>query len=140
MPIEIEEFEAGANGEERSTAEKIVEFLLENRDAAFTRGEIAAAINRKANTVGTNLSRLKERELVRHSGKHWAITDDSDRLSHAIRFSESLSQLDGQYGSILNSEEDARAWSNAQPDQDHPSEPADEDDSNQLDALEESSD
>jgi Mn-dependent DtxR family transcriptional regulator len=66
MPISITEFETVDPEEERSTAELIVEFLLENNEQAFTRSEIATAIDRAPNTVGTNLSRLKERGLVRH--------------------------------------------------------------------------
>lgn len=127
MPIDIEEFEAVERDEEKSTSELIIEYLLQNRDAAFTRGEIADAINRDPNTVGTNLSRLKDRGLVRHKKTYWAITDDLSRLAHEIRFSAALSHLTDEFGPIITSEAEAEAWSEAQPDRPHPSEAVDDD-------------
>lgn len=108
--------------EERSTAELIVEFLVENSEQAFTRSEIAEAIDRAPTTVGTNLSRLKDRGLVRQRKRHWAITDDRTRLAKAIRVSDALSGLTADFGPLITSEEDAEAWSEAQSDQPHPSE------------------
>ena len=122
MPMEIEEFEMATDGEdELSTSEEIVKFLLENKDRAWKRSEIAEAIDRDPNTVGTNLSRLKERSLVRHRENHWAITNEPDRLAQAIRFSNAISTLTESFGAIIESEEEAKAWSDAQPDQPHPS-------------------
>lgn len=133
MPIDIEEFESTEDDAEKSTSERIVEYLLEHRDLAFTRAEIADAIDRAPNTTGTNLSRLKDRGLVRHSGNHWAITDDHHRLAREIRFSEALSQLKEEYGTILSDESDAEAWSDAQPDRQHPSEDDEDGDEEQTD-------
>jgi len=122
MAMDMEEFEAVGNGEEKlSTGEAIVKFLFENRDRAWKRREIADEINRDPNTVGTNLSRLKDRDLVRHRKNHWAITDDPHRLVEATRFSEIFSTLNESVGSIIESEEEAKAWSDAQPDRPHPS-------------------
>ena len=65
MPINIEEFESAVEeGNEPTTAALIVAFLTVNRDRAFRRTEIVAEIGRDANTVGTALSQLKDRELV----------------------------------------------------------------------------
>jgi DNA-binding transcriptional regulator YhcF (GntR family) len=120
--MDMEEFEAAGNGEERlSTSEAVVKFLLENRDRAWQRREIADEINRDPNTVGTNLSRLKDRGLVRHRKNHWAITDDHHRLVEATQFSKVFSTLNESVGSIIESEEEAKAWSDAQPDRPHPS-------------------
>jgi len=121
MPISIDEFETVAPEEERSTAELIVTFLVENSKQAFTRGEIAEAIDRAPTTVGTNLSRLKDRRLVRHRKQYWAITDDRELLAQALRTSEALSGLRADFGPLITSEDDAEAWSEAQPDQPHPS-------------------
>ena len=122
MTMDIEEFEAAGNGdEELSTSEAIVKFLLENRDRAWKRREIADEINRDPNTVGTNLSRLKDRGLVRHRKNHWAITDDHHRLVEATQFSKVFSTLNESVGSIIESEEEAKTWSNAQPERAHPS-------------------
>lgn len=121
MPIDITEFEQTEEAE-RTTAECIVEFLLENREKAFTRSEIATAIDRNPNTVGSNLSRLKDRGLVRHRKQHWAITDDLDRVVEAMRFSNLLSSLRVEHGPLISDPEDATAWADAQPDRPHPSE------------------
>jgi len=122
MTMDMEEFEAAENGEGGlSTSEAIVKFLLENRDRAWKRSEIADEINRDPNTVGTNLSRLKGRGLVRHRKNHWAITDDHHRLVEATRFSKAFSTLNESFRSIIQSEEEAKAWSDAQPNRSHPS-------------------
>lgn len=139
MPIDIEEFEEGEEAE-RTTSELIIEFLLENRDAAFTRGEIANAIDRNPNTVGSNLSRLKDRGLVRHRKQHWALTRDLSRVAEAIRFSDVLSTLTLEHGPLVTSEEEAQAWANAQPDQPHPSETDNEEQSGESRAAQQSSD
>ena len=120
--MDIEEFERIEDGgSDLSTSEAIVKFLLENSEQAWKRGEIAEEINRDPNTVGTNLSRLKDRGLVRHRKNHWAITDDHHQLVEAVRFSNTLSTLNETVGPIIESEEEAKAWSNAQPERAHPS-------------------
>jgi hypothetical protein len=122
MPIGREQFDAMGDDEERSTSERIIEFLHENRDQAFTRGEIADGVDRDPNTVGTNLSRLKQRGLVRHKDRYWAITDDPGRLADAVQFSEALSGLAERFGPLVTDESDAQAWADAQPERPHPSE------------------
>jgi Mn-dependent DtxR family transcriptional regulator len=121
MPMDIVEFEEGEERDDRSTGELIIEFLLENRETAFRRKEIAAAIDRNPNTVGTNLSRLKERGLVRHRKNHWAITKDLERVRDAIEFSRVLEHLNTEYGALIEDEEDAQKWADAQPAQPSPS-------------------
>jgi Mn-dependent DtxR family transcriptional regulator len=125
VPIDIEEFETSLSESTEPTATAVVRFLFENRDAAFTRSEISTAIDRDPNTVGTSLTRLKRRDLVRHRGSYWAITDDHERLLTESRFSDSLSRLATELGNPITSESEARAWSDAQPDQPHPSEETD---------------
>ncbi len=122
MPIHRERFDAISAEEETTTAERIVVFLYENRDKAFTRGEIADAIDRNPNTVATNLTRLKKRRLVQHKGQYWAITDDRERLADAVQFSNALAGLNDQLGPLIKTEEDAEAWASAQPNRPHPSE------------------
>ncbi|MBP2252676.1 Mn-dependent DtxR family transcriptional regulator [Halarchaeum solikamskense] len=139
MPIDIDEFEDGEETE-RTTSELVIEFLLENRDAAFTRGEIANAIDRSPNTVGSNLSRLKDRGLVRHRKHHWALTRDLSRVAEAIRFSDVFSKLTLEHGPFITSEEEAQAWADAQPNQPHPSETDNEEQSRGGRAAHQSSD
>lgn len=85
MPIGIDRFEDGEELRERPTSERIVQFLLAHDEQAFTRAEIAEALDTDPNTVGTNLSRLKSRELVHHREPYWAITDDRERVASAFR-------------------------------------------------------
>ena len=121
MTMEIDEFEEAGDREELTTGEAIIAFLLKNDGNAWKRSEIAAAIDRDPNTVATNLSRLKNRNLVRHRENHWAITKDGVRLEEAIRSSNALGGLNEAFGPIIESEEDAQAWSESQPDESHPS-------------------
>ncbi|MFB6353844.1 MAG: helix-turn-helix domain-containing protein [Halobacteriales archaeon] len=83
MPITIDEFESGEVGDGESVSHRVAVFLHEHRDHAFTRQEIAEAIDADPNVVGTALSRFKRAELVRHRGRYWAITEDVERLRSA---------------------------------------------------------
>lgn len=117
MPISIDEFESGeAPGAGLSTAERVVGFLAANDDKAFTRGEIAEALDADPNTVGTNLSRLKKRGMVRHKGRYWAITEDQERLEAYGGYERATALFNERFGS-----EDADAWEEAAPDEPHPS-------------------
>ena len=117
MPVSIDEFESGDLPQGPSVPEQVVVYLHTHRDQAFTRSEIASAIGESPNTVGTALSRLKQRQLVRHKGEYWAITDDRDRIESAYDLHVVSGQLDGDDGGI-----DADEWDTAAPDAPHPSE------------------
>ena len=117
MPVSIDEFESGDLPHGPSVPEQVVTYLYANRDKAFTRAEIATAIDADPNTVGTALSRLKERELVRHRGEYWAITDDDGRVAAAYDLHSATDRLDAQDGGI-----DPDEWEAAAPDVPHPSE------------------
>jgi Mn-dependent DtxR family transcriptional regulator len=116
MPVDIDQFESGDLPQGPSVPEQVVTFLHGHREQAFTRSEIAAAIDADPNTVGTALSRLKQRELVRHRGEYWAITDDEERLAAAYDLHVAASRLDDNDGGI-----DADEWDDAAPDTPHPS-------------------
>lgn len=95
MPITIDEFESGDVGGDESVPMRVATFLVENADHAFTRGEIAEAIDADPNVVGSALSRFKKADLVRHRGRYWAITEDTERLQSAYdlhRITESLNE------------------------------------------------
>lgn len=83
MPISIDAFENDEPLNEPSIGERVVAFLAANDDKAFKRGEIAEAIDAEPNAVGSALTRLKDRSLVRHREQYWAITDDHERLRAA---------------------------------------------------------
>jgi len=117
MPVSIDEFESGDLPEGPSVPEQVITYLYTHRDAAFTRSEIATAIGEEPNTVGTALTRLKERDLVRHRGQYWAITKDERRVAAAYDLHEVSVQLDEADGGI-----EAEHWDAVTPDQPHPSE------------------
>lgn len=79
MPIDIDEFESGSaedlRGEERSDREAVLEFLGLNRDAAFSRHEIADATGISGVKLFMLLVELEDRGLVRHKGEYWAIDE-----------------------------------------------------------------
>lgn len=117
MPVRIDDFEAGNLPGEPSVPEQVLAFLQARRDLAFTRGEIAAGIDEDPNAVGTALSRLKDRDLVRHKGKYWAITDDVQRVADAYDLHAAMVRLDDEDGGI-----DVDEWDAAAPDEPHPGE------------------
>lgn len=117
MPVRIEEFERDDLPQGPSVPEQVVTFLYANRDRAFTRSEIAAGIDETPNAVGTALSRLKQRDLVRHKGEYWAITDERERLMDAYDLHAVTRRLDEEDGGI-----DEAEWDAAAPTAPHPSE------------------
>lgn len=117
MPVRIEEFESGKLPDGPSVPEQVIAYLYANRDKAFTRSEIATGIDEEPNTVGTALSRLKQRGLVRHRGEYWALTDDLQRVSDAYNLHTTSERLDAEDGGINPGE-----WDAAAPDEPHPSE------------------
>ncbi|MFW6376932.1 MAG: hypothetical protein ACOC0F_03060 [archaeon] len=123
MPVSIDDFESGDFPQGPSVPQKTVSFLYTHCDRAFTRSEIARAIDESPNTVGTALSRLKDRGLVRHKGEYWAITDRSERVRDAYDLHAISERLDGEDGGI-----DPDEWDAAAPDETHPSERDDDGD------------
>lgn len=83
MPISIDTFEGDTTLTAPSISEQVLTYLARHSEQAFTRSELAAAIDADANAVGSALSRLKKRGLVRHRDTYWAITDDRERLRAA---------------------------------------------------------
>ena len=84
MPVDFEQYDPDESGGLRLTAETnarvILEFLADNPAQGFTPKEIADATDVPRGSVGSTLSRLEERALVRHREPYWAIGDD-DRLA-----------------------------------------------------------
>jgi DNA-binding transcriptional MocR family regulator len=117
MPITREEFNTTESASsEVSTAEAIIMYLSDHDELAFTRQEIADAIDRGANTVSTNLSRLKDRGFVEHRGKHWALTEDEDRLADLAEVVGTLPSGKAGFDDeapFVENEEDAEAWAEA---------------------------
>lgn len=92
MPIDIEAFEDAGTVAGQSTSERIIRFLANHPAKAYTRREIADAIDADPETVGTNLTRLKRRDLVRHREPYWAFTEDLDHARAVLesRYGEGI--------------------------------------------------
>lgn len=117
MPVSIDEFESGDFTQGPSVPEQVVTYLYSHRDKAFTRSEIATAIDEDPNSVGTALTRLKDRDLVRHKGRYWAVTDDQERVVAAYDLHRTSERLDDSDGGI-----DTEDWDVVAPERPHPSE------------------
>jgi predicted transcriptional regulator of viral defense system len=108
MPIDIETFDSSApdrlqrSGE--TNAERVMRFLAHHPDKAFTQSEIRDATDVKAGSISVVLSRLEDRDLVRHKGNYWAVGDDVDVAAHGD-FRESARAANERFG-----EEDMDEW------------------------------
>ncbi|AEN05957.1 hypothetical protein [Halolamina sp.] len=98
--IDIEEFESAGGGEfeQRNDTERIVLFLDRNNDRAWKAATIAEDLSLDTDTVSSILSRLKERNLVRHKRPYWAITDDEERLRDVYQLHHQQQNADERYG------------------------------------------
>jgi len=103
MPISIDRFEDGPDDaldiQEGTQPHRILQFLAEHSDEAFTQTEIHEATGIKRGSVGAVLSRLGNRDLVRHRGRYWAIAEDDRLASYAAQHAaSSASTTDDYYG------------------------------------------
>lgn len=115
MPIDIETFERESDFETGEThAERIIRFLAANADKAFERDEIAEGTGIDVNTVSAVLSRLKQRELVRHKPPYWAV-GDPERVRAGMSLARDIKAFDEQFES-----EDMDEWREAGSDSAHP--------------------
>lgn len=101
MPIGIDRFEdeptAALDLEEGTQPYRILRFLAEHDDQAFTQGELYEATGIKRGSVGAVLSRLGDRGLVRHRGRYWAIADDDRLASYAAQMGASSDSTADDY-------------------------------------------
>jgi len=108
MPIDIETFESAPEDRlQRSgetNAERVMRFLAAHPDQAFTQSEIRDATEVKAGSISVVLSRLKDRELVRHKGYYWAL-GEADEVAAYAALSESTRAANDRFG-----EEDIDEW------------------------------
>ena len=101
MPISIDSFDdelAGVLDLEQGTQPyRVLQFLAENSDQAFTQTEIHESTDIKRGSVGAVLSRLEDRGLVRHRGRYWAIAEDDRLASYAAQTQTSSASIDDDY-------------------------------------------
>ena len=82
MPVDFREYDPDERLRltEGSNAHQILAFLAAHPETGFTPKEIAEATDIPRGSVGTTLTRLGERGLVRHKEPYWALGAD-DRLA-----------------------------------------------------------
>lgn len=101
MPISIDEFESQPGEvldiEKGTQIHKILEFLAEHAETAFTPKEISEKTGIKRGSTGAVLSRLEERGLVRHKGKYWAVAEDDRLAAFTAMFSGSSESVEDDY-------------------------------------------
>lgn len=103
MPISIDRFDESPTDildlQEGTQPYRILRFLAEHDDQAFTQTELHEATGITRGSVGAVLSRLEDRGLVRHKGRYWAIGDDDRLASYAAQTTaSSASTTDDYYG------------------------------------------
>lgn len=101
MPINIdrlkEEPEEVLDLREGTQPHRILRFLAENSDKAYTQSEIAEETGIKRGSVGAALSRLEDRGLVRHRGRYWAIGEDDRLAAYAAQVRASSASTTDDY-------------------------------------------
>lgn len=108
MPIDIEMFESSPedrlqqSGE--TNADRVMRFLAAHPDKAFTQSEIREATDVKAGSISVVLSRLEDRDLVRHKGNYWTL-GETDEVAAYTSLSESTQAANDRFG-----EEDMDEW------------------------------
>ncbi len=103
VPINIDRFDEDPTEvldlQEGTQPYRILQFLAEHDDKAFTQTEIHEATDINRGSVGAVLSRLEDRGLVRHRGRYWAIGEDDRLASYAAQTqASSASTNDDYYG------------------------------------------
>lgn len=87
MPISADRFEAINDDDDGpkpdTNAHKILSFLEEHADQAFTQTEIAEATDVPRGSIGPTLVRLRETGRVDHRGTYWRISDHVQTLDMA---------------------------------------------------------
>lgn len=88
VPITKNQFEGlteGDNGEpsHQTNRDKILSFLREHPDKAFTQSEIQAETGMKSGSVGPTLVRLREKGRVDHRENYWRVSDYDESLDEA---------------------------------------------------------
>lgn len=118
IPIDIERFEEDPDAALRTggstNGDVILGFLATHADQAFTPKEIHPATDIPRGSVGVVLSRLEERDLVRHRGEYWAVSREADvettltALSTARTASERLGPEDPEEWALPSTNQESR--------------------------------
>lgn len=101
MPINIDQLDDAPEEvldlKEGTQPYRVLRFLGEHDEQAFTQSEIADGTGITAGSVGAVLARLEARGLVRHKGRYWAIGEDDRLASYAAQTGASSSSTSDDY-------------------------------------------
>jgi CRP-like cAMP-binding protein len=101
MPISKRDFETESTGTlalgEGTQPRRILRFLADNPETAFTQTEIHEATGIKRGSVGGVLSRLESRGLVRHRGRYWMVAKDDRLAAYSAQKSASSASVTDNY-------------------------------------------
>ncbi|WP_226004967.1 MarR family transcriptional regulator [Natrinema salinisoli] len=99
MPVDFENYRPTDLPEEETNGRQILEFLASNPETGYRAGELAAELEIPRGSVGTTLSRLESRGLVRHKGEYWAIDPDAydAHTASLIGLETVAEQFEGDY-------------------------------------------
>ena len=99
MPVSRDEFddfaEESLDLSEGSDARRVLSFLDQHAEQAYTRSEIAAETGLQAEEVGSVLQRLEARRLVVHRGDHWAV--DKHRVASLAGMNHGFAVAEERY-------------------------------------------
>jgi DNA-binding IclR family transcriptional regulator len=103
MPISIDQFDEAPpelfDLQAGTQPYRLLRFLAEHDEQAFTQTELHEATGIKRGSVGAALSRLEDRGLVRHRGRYWAIAEDDRLAAYAAQTgASSASTTDDYFG------------------------------------------
>jgi Mn-dependent DtxR family transcriptional regulator len=73
MPVNFENYHPNNLPNEGTNGRRILEHLAQHPQLGFTPSELSDELEISRGSVGTTLSRLEDRGLVRHKGDYWAI-------------------------------------------------------------------
>lgn len=100
MPVSREEFEAlperTLDLSEGSAARRVLSFLDQHAEQAFTRSEIADESDVPDERLDSLLRRLGEQRLIAHRGEYWAIGDEN-RIGVLAGMSHGFAVADDRY-------------------------------------------
>ncbi|MCO8256557.1 MarR family transcriptional regulator [Haladaptatus sp. AB618] len=77
MPVDFESYHPTELPNEKTNGRYILEFLADDPELGYRAGELAKELDIPRGSVGTTLSRLETRGLVRHKGEYWAINPEA---------------------------------------------------------------
>lgn len=101
MPVDIDHLEDAPDEifelSEGSQPYEILQFLITHPDQGFTQTEIHDATGINRSSVGVVLTRLRDRGLVRHKGRYWAIAEDDRLASYAAQQAASSVSVDDDF-------------------------------------------